>query len=75
MKVFFAALSLFILTTTDIAYAQKFVDKVNFFTDTSIVDATLTFNMKSLLSRKLQVGLTLPATFSCKSGDTIDGDI
>jgi hypothetical protein len=72
MKAFFAALLLFSLTTTGVTYAQKFVDRVKFFEDTSIINATLKFNMGKLLSKKLQVGLTFPATFSCKSGDSID---
>jgi hypothetical protein len=74
MKTFCAALLIFILTAGDLVYAQKFVDKVKFFQDTSIVNATLTFNMQSLFSRKFQVGLTVPATFVCKSGDTLNVD-
>jgi hypothetical protein len=71
MKAFPALFFLYILTT-GASYAQKTVDREKFFEDTSIVNATLTFNMGKLLSKKEKIGMIFPATFSCKSGDTID---
>jgi len=69
MKPFFAALLFLIITSSSITYAQKSIDKVKFFTDTSMINATLTFHMKRVMSEKDKVGRVFPATFACKLDD------
>ncbi len=69
MKRLFAALLFLITSTANFSYAQQFVDKVKFFSDTSMVNATLTVNLKKLLSNKNKDGVTFPATFACKLDD------
>jgi hypothetical protein len=72
MKSFFAALSLLIISTTNVTYAQQFIDKVKFFNDTSVVNATLTLNIKKVLANKSKEGYIFPATFTCKMGDSLN---
>jgi hypothetical protein len=71
MKVFFTALFFSILLTSEVIYAQKTVDKVKFFTDTSVINATLTFNIKKVIIKKEKEGYVFPATFACKLGDSL----
>jgi hypothetical protein len=70
MKLFFAALLFLIVSINDISYAQKVVDRVKFFQDTSVVNATLTFNIKKVLANKAKEGVIFPAMFSCRLDDT-----
>jgi hypothetical protein len=72
MKPFFAALLFFIVSTINVTYGQKSVDKVNFFKDTSTINATLTLNIKKMLAKKDKVGYIFPATFSCKLSDSLN---
>jgi len=67
MKSFFAALLCLIIGTT--TYGQKPIDKVKFFKDTTVLNATLTLNMKKILAGRDELGLLYPATFSCKMDD------
>jgi len=71
MKCFFAVL-LFLIAGGINATAQQFVNKTDFFKDTSVVNATLTFNVKKLFSKKEKEGLVFPATFACKMGDSLN---
>jgi hypothetical protein len=72
MKTFFAALLFLIISTINVTYGQKSVDKVKFFKDTSLINATLTFNIKKVLANKAKVGYIFPATFTCKLGDSLN---
>jgi hypothetical protein len=72
MKPFFAALFFFVASTINVTYGQKSVDKVKFFKDTSLINATLTFNIKKVLANKAKEGYIFPATFSCKLGDSLN---
>ena len=72
MKSFFAALLFLILSTTDITYAQKFVDKVKFFNDTSMINATLSLNIKRIMAHRQKEGIVFPAVFSCKLDDSLN---
>jgi hypothetical protein len=65
MKRFSAILFLAIIGFSS-AYAQQTVDRKKFFQDTSMVNATLTFNVKKVMAQKDKVGNKFPATFSCK---------
>lgn len=68
MKPFFATLVL-IVTMAVSVFAQKQVDRVKFFTDTSVVNATLSINYKRVLVQKDKIGTRFPAMFSCKLDD------
>jgi len=72
MKAFFAALLFFVVITNDTAWSQQSINKEKLFADTSILNATLTFNMAKVFSNRDKVGLVYPATFSCKMGDTMN---
>jgi hypothetical protein len=72
MKPFFASLLFLVVSTINVTYGQKSVDKVMFFKDTSTINATLTFNIKKMLAKKDKVGYIFPASFSCKMGDSLD---
>jgi hypothetical protein len=72
MKPFFAVLLFLIIPTINATYAQQQVDRVKFFEDTSVINATLTFNIRKVMAEKDQVGRIFPATFSCKIGDTLN---
>jgi len=76
MKYFLVILALATLATAPV-YAQKQVDRVKFFTDTSTVNATLSINYKRLLSQKTKEGTTFPAAFACSldDGSAIDDHI
>jgi hypothetical protein len=70
MKSFFAALLCLIVGTT--TYGQKTIDKVKFFKDSSVINATLTLNLKKILAGRDKIGELYPATFSCKMEDGLD---
>ena len=72
MKPFFTALLFLIISAVNVTYGQKSIDKVKFFTDTSIVNATLTLNIKKVLANKAKEGIIFPATFTCKLGDSLN---
>ncbi|HEY4326956.1 MAG TPA: hypothetical protein VGN20_23420 [Mucilaginibacter sp.] len=72
MKSFFTALLFLVIAATNAVYAQKYVDKVKFFKDTSVVNATLTLNFKKIMSEKEKLGHIYPAMFSCKMGDSLN---
>jgi hypothetical protein len=65
MKPFLSALLLFFFSSLQVIYGQSpSIDKVQFFTDTSMFSATITTNMSKLFSQKNKSGYTFPATFS-----------
>ncbi|MFB9843640.1 hypothetical protein [Mucilaginibacter ginsenosidivorans] len=64
MKRVFTAL-LFLCTASSMVSAQKSVDKVKFFTDTSVLNGTLSFNFKKVISNRDKEGAIFPATFIC----------
>ncbi len=72
MKSFFAALLFLIFSAFNLTYAQQFIDRVKFFTDTSLINATLTFNIKKVLAEKDKIGYMFPATFTCKMDDGLN---
>jgi hypothetical protein len=53
------------------ASAQKQLKKSGFFSDTSMLTATLTFNMKIFSAKRNNVGCVFPGMFACKLGDSI----
>jgi len=67
MKPLFIAAALCTVFTIS-AKAQATIDKVQFFTDTSVINATLTVNLGKLLSHREKAGYRLPATFKCRLG-------
>jgi hypothetical protein len=54
------------------AYAQKSIDKVKFFQDTSVLNSSLVFNINQLLKKKGKEGMTFPAKFTCKLNDSVN---
>ncbi len=68
MRLIFTLLLLSIIFTTGIK-AQSTVDKVQFFNDTSVINATLTTNLTKLLNNREKEGYKLPATFTCRLAD------
>jgi len=72
MNFFFAGAFILIISAFNSIYAQQFIDRVNFFTDTSLINATLTLNIKKILAEKEKEGYIFPATFSCKMGDSLN---
>jgi hypothetical protein len=67
--------ALLISCFANIVTAQQYVDKVKFFEDTTVVNATLTVNFKKLMARVRQTGLIFPATFTFQvSADSIIKD-
>jgi hypothetical protein len=69
MKHFSALLILFIFSAVTVCCGQQFVDKKKFFSDTSMLNATLTVNMRKVLSSKNREGYIFPGKFSCKMDD------
>ncbi|MFI5160088.1 MAG: hypothetical protein ACHQHN_02370 [Sphingobacteriales bacterium] len=65
MKRFSAAILFLSIVSVSSTYAQQ-VDKIKFFQDTSMINATLTFNMKKVMAQKDKLGYKFPAAFSCK---------
>ena len=74
MKPFTIALLFFIAATAPTVKAQQSVDKVKFFSDTSVVDATLSLNIKKVMAKKEKVGLIFPATFSAHLDSSVIND-
>jgi len=72
MKAFFAVLLFLLTVSVQITFAQRYIDKVKFFQDTSTINATLTLNLKKLLANKSKEGDIFPAVFSCKMGDSLN---
>jgi hypothetical protein len=72
MKRFLTALVFLTIPSIEITYAQQFVDKVKFFKDTSVINATLAFNIKKVLVNKEKEGYIFPATFTCKLDDGLN---
>jgi len=72
MKPFLAALLFLLISGISISYAQKVVDKKKFFQDTSLINATLTLNIKNVMAKKDKVGYIFPATFACNLGDSLN---
>ena len=68
MKPFLITWLLTIIVTVS-AFAQKQVDRVKFFTDTSVINAMLSINYKHMLSQKDKIGARFPAMFSCRLND------
>ena len=64
-------LLLFFTTATNLSNAQQFVNKVQFFSDTSMVNSVLTTNVKKLMDYKNFKGMLFPATFACIMGDSL----
>ena len=62
----------FFIGTIHVAIAQKLVDKVQFFSDTTLVKSTLKVDVRKLMANKDLEGKLFPATFSCKMGDSLD---
>src|ERR1700761_1861208 len=71
MKPFFTALLFFIVSSFSVAYGQQYIDKVKFFSDTSMVNAAITFNIGKLLTKRNKEGYIFPATFTCRLNDTM----
>ena len=71
MRSFFLALAVYLVSAFNMAWCQRVVDKVKFFTDTAVVNATLTFNMGKLLGNKNKEGVKYPAVFACRLGDSM----
>jgi hypothetical protein len=67
MKLFITTWLFLIMVVS--AFAQKQVDRVKFFTDTAVVNATLSINYKHVLAQKDKIGARFPALFSCKLDD------
>jgi len=61
-----------LIVTVNFSFAQHFVDKVQFFTDTTMVTAVLKLDVKKLIIHKDVPGRLFPAMFSCKIGDSLN---
>jgi hypothetical protein len=72
IKSFCSALSFLIISAANVSYGQQSVDKVKFFKDTSVINATLTLNVKKIMAQKDKEGLIYPAVFSCKLDDNLN---
>src|SRR3569833_258389 len=53
------------------SFAQNKMDKA-LFNDTSVINATLSMNLKKILANVDKQGKIFPATFSCKIGDSLN---
>ncbi len=71
MKPFFAIFFMYAVSVAQVANAQPLVDKVKFFSDTSVIHATLNTNFGKLLRQKYKEGTIFPASFTCKLGDSM----
>ena len=70
-RLFFVGLLLFLIGAKS-ASSQQYVNKSRFFSDTSIVNASLTFNLKNIHSNRSKEGYIFPAVFACKIGDSLN---
>ena len=71
-KSFFTAVLCLAIIAANVAHAQQFVDKKKFFTDTSMVNATLTLNIKKVMTKKFKEGYVFPALFATRLNDTMN---
>ena len=69
MKFILTAILFFLISTFDVCYAQQYVNKEKLFTDTTVLQATLTLNMGKLSSKRDAIGYVFPATFACTMDD------
>jgi hypothetical protein len=72
MKHFYKALLVLVIATTNVAFGQQPVDRVKFFKDTAVINATISLNIKKLLAERNRKKAVFPATFSCKLGDSLN---
>jgi hypothetical protein len=73
MKPFLPAILLFCISTGQVIYGQSHsFDKVEFFNDNSIMNATIITNTGKLFGRDKIKGLTFPATFTTRLPDGTD---
>ncbi len=63
---------LLFIVAVNFSFAKRFVDKVRFLTDTSVVTSPLKLDVKKLLIRKDVPGEQFPAAFSCEIGDSLN---
>jgi hypothetical protein len=63
---------LLFIVACNFSFAQYFINKGQFFTDTAIVGAALKLDVKKLIICKDVPGQLFPATFSCKMGDSLN---
>ncbi len=71
MKTFFTALVISFFSTLHFAYGQTAaIDKVQFFNDSSPLNATLVTDMGRLFGQKMKVGVIFPAKFICTLPDS-----
>ncbi len=70
-RLFFVGL-LLILIGAKPASSQQYVNKSRFFSDTSIINASITFNLKNIHSKRSKEGFIFPAVFECKIGDSLN---
>jgi len=69
MKVFLSGL-LIVVSSFQLVYSQpQAVDKVQFFNDTSVLNATIITNMNNIFSKRNKTGYTFPAIFAASLPD------
>ncbi|HWD86605.1 MAG TPA: hypothetical protein VG367_00665 [Mucilaginibacter sp.] len=71
MKTFITVLLLALILSAQSLFAQKRADKV-LFSDTSVINASLSMNLKKIRAESAKPGKIFPAMFSCKMGDSIN---
>ncbi|HEX3385475.1 MAG TPA: hypothetical protein VHS53_09820, partial [Mucilaginibacter sp.] len=71
MKTFITNLFLVLILSAQSLFAQKRADKV-LFSDTSVINASLSMNLKKIRAESAKPGKIFPALFSCKMGDSIN---
>src|SRR5947207_2506621 len=73
MKLILISILFYFFSAAQVVIGQKAtVDKVRFFSDTSIVNATIVANMGKIISQKSKIGNKYNGTFSCRLNDSID---
>lgn len=71
MKTFITALLLVFVLSAETLFAQKRADKV-LFSDTSVINASLSMNFKRIQADRDKQGKIFPAMFTCKMGDSLN---
>ncbi|CAN5221017.1 hypothetical protein BH11BAC6_BH11BAC6_03780 [soil metagenome] len=72
MKRFLSAVLLFFLSAGQFLFSQATaIDKVQFFKDTSVINATMVANFGKIISQKYKIGNQYPGTFAFKVNDSI----
>jgi len=71
MKTFITTLLFAFVLSVAPSFAQNKMDKA-LFNDTSVINATLSMNLKKILANVDKQGKIFPATFSCKIGDSLN---